>query len=437
MGNKRHRRNVTLLATILGLTSVVSSGQHRASAQTVGFNARIVATTFGEPPPSVTGIDVVLRCFQNGNIAAETTQSLSLAFGAEETLVGAIPNAPSTSCRVSGTLVGADAANGETLVAVRSQNGTPPQMSFAGFAPQMESGYVPLTQSTNFILTGVYRGSFVVGVSADSVSPTGEPFDISVACDQAGPKDVFPLKPGERRVYRLPTGSNCLVTQVQSRGAIATYADTSGENLTDGRVRIGRTVSGCPAPESVEILNTICSVGVLITNRVDPASTTTTTTSTTTSTTTTTTTSSTTTTTTTVVPTSIQVVPVTPNTVSPAATVAPAATTTPPTTTTTARPRTLDPVPVAISPTTTASAVIPTTIATAAKPKPKIRVRILEGLKPGSVFTIRNSSGVVVTKGVVTATGTARVEFPGPGTYRCRLIRKSGRADKVSITIKP
>jgi hypothetical protein len=430
MGNKRHRRNVTLLATILGLTSVVSTGQHRASAQTVGFNARIVATTFGEPPASVTGIDVVLRCFQNGNIAAETTQSLSLSFGAEQTLVGAIPNAPSTSCRVSGTLVGADAANGETLVAVRSQNGTPPQMSFAGFAPQMESGYVPLTQATNFILSGVYRGPFVVGVSADSVSPTGEPFDISVACDQAGPKDVFPLKPGERRVYRLPTGSNCLATQVQSRGAIATYADTSGENLTDGRVRIGRTVSGCPVPESVEILNTICSVGVLITNKVDPASTTTTTTSTTTTTTTTSTT-------TTVVPTSIQVVPVTPNTVSPAATVAPAATTTPPTTTTTARPRTLDPVPVAISPTTTASAVTPTTTATAAKPKPKIRVRILEGLKPGSAFTIRNSSGVVVTKGVVTATGTARVEFSGPGTYRCRLIRRSGRADTVSITIKP
>jgi hypothetical protein len=82
---------------------------------------------------------------------------------------------------------------------------------------------------------------------------TGDPktniatYEISVACDKGGPKDTFLIKDRQSKVYSsIATGTNCLITETKSDGAVASYKDNSGDNTTDGRVTIKkRPVGGC------------------------------------------------------------------------------------------------------------------------------------------------------------------------------------------------
>jgi Domain of unknown function (DUF5979) len=97
-------------------------------------------------------------------------------------------------------------------------------------------------------VTVQYLSTFVVGVASDSVSPTGEPFEVAVACDKGGPKDIHQLRPGDRVIYNtIRSGTNCLVTETQSRGATVSYNDNSG-SPTDGRVQLSNELYGSPFP---------------------------------------------------------------------------------------------------------------------------------------------------------------------------------------------
>jgi hypothetical protein len=409
---------------VLGLPGVPS-----ANAQTPGLSFRVSVGSSGAPPTGVTGMSVVLRCFRNADVATEVTQEFSLSFGTTPINPSSkqIDNWPplpldGLSCRVSATISGTgDTSVGETQIFFGPSTG--PSRVFAGFAPQLDSGYVPITsESTNIALFALYKGPVVVGVSGDSVSPTGEPFEVSIACDQGGPKDVFLLNPGERRVYPgISTGSNCLVTETQNRGATVTYQDTSGTNLTDGRISPGRVLPGCPSPNSGDVLNGACWAGILITNRssVAPSA------STTTSTTTTSISIS------TVAPgTSAPVVSVAVNTTNPAASsVTSVASTTPSPSTTTEPVRTTTTTNSAVTTTTTATT---TTIST---PVAKQVRRALKGLKVGSRFVVRNGASETVAQGVVGRDGIAHVSLP-LGTYRSQVTLRSGRRTTVTVRIK-
>jgi hypothetical protein len=82
---------------------------------------------------------------------------------------------------------------------------------------------------------------------------TGDPktnvatYEISVACDKGGPKDTFLIKDRQSKVYSgIASGTNCLITETKSDGAVASYKDNSGDNTTDGRVTIKRRpIGGC------------------------------------------------------------------------------------------------------------------------------------------------------------------------------------------------
>ena len=121
---------------------------------------------------------------------------------------------------------------------------------------------------------------------------TGDPktniatFEISVSCDKGGPKDTFLLKDRQSKVYgNISVGTNCLITETRSDGAVASYADNSGDNTTDGRVTIkARPAAGCAAPGSptgatpggpgfVTTFND-CIANVIVTNNYNPPATT-------------------------------------------------------------------------------------------------------------------------------------------------------------------
>ena len=110
-------------------------------------------------------------------------------------------------------------------------------------------------------------------------------FEISVACDKGGPKDTFLLKDRQSKVYNnIQVGTNCLVTETRSDGAVASYADNSGDNTTDGRVTIKARNNGCAAagsptsaapggPTPVNTFNE-CFANVIVTNNYNPPPTT-------------------------------------------------------------------------------------------------------------------------------------------------------------------
>ena len=88
----------------------------------------------------------------------------------------------------------------------------------------------------------------------------------------------------------LVAGTNCLVSETHSDGAIVSYSDNSGDTTTDGRVTIERVAScgtastvGAPTvalpggPTVPVVTGDSCDAHVIVTNRyivVDPTTTT-------------------------------------------------------------------------------------------------------------------------------------------------------------------
>ena len=149
-------------------------------------------------------------------------------------------------------------------------------------------------QGQTITVTNSFLGNLVI-----SKVVTGDPktniatYEISVACDKGGPKDTFLLKDRQSKVYsNLIAGTNCLVTETRSDGAVASYSDNSGDNTTDGRVTIKRVAScgtantvgaptvalpGGPTIPVPVLTGDNCDAHVIITNNYNVVETTTTT----------------------------------------------------------------------------------------------------------------------------------------------------------------
>ena len=149
-------------------------------------------------------------------------------------------------------------------------------------------------QGQTVTVTNSFLGNLVI-----SKVVTGDPktniatYEISVACDKGGPKDTFLLKDRQSKVYsNLVAGTNCLITETRSDGAVASYSDNSGDNTTDGRVTIKR-VNSCGTASTVGaptvalpggptipvpvLTGDNCDASVIITNNYNVVDTTTTT----------------------------------------------------------------------------------------------------------------------------------------------------------------
>jgi Domain of unknown function (DUF5979) len=100
---------------------------------------------------------------------------------------------------------------------------------------------------SELLVVNSYTGNLVITKQVQGLVPPGtEPFETSLACDRGGPRLTFNLAHGEsRRISDIATGTNCLVTETRSRGAVATYLDDGDGNPTDGRVRIQKVDNAC------------------------------------------------------------------------------------------------------------------------------------------------------------------------------------------------
>jgi Domain of unknown function (DUF5979) len=98
-------------------------------------------------------------------------------------------------------------------------------------------------------------------------------YEVSVSCNNNGPRETFLLKDRQSKVFTgIISGTSCLVSESRSDGATASYADNSGDNATDGRVTIKGTASGCIDTRLSAYPD--CRANVIITNSYVPATTT-------------------------------------------------------------------------------------------------------------------------------------------------------------------
>jgi hypothetical protein len=214
-----------------------------------------------------------------GSFALKGGESKSLSFNEFPGLTTA------SKCEVWETNGG-----GATATGFSSTNGTAaPLGGVNNSAGRWQSNLTAMNETIT--VTNSFYGDMII-----SKVVTGDPktnvatYEISVACDKGGPKDTFLIKDRQSKVYsNIASGTNCLITETKSDGAVASYKDNSGDNTTDGRVTIKRRpVGGCgdvlgvtgaptaatpggPAPTTT--FNE-CWASIIITNDYNPPATT-------------------------------------------------------------------------------------------------------------------------------------------------------------------
>ncbi len=182
-----------------------------------------------QPTPNVAG-------GFNGTFALKGGESKSFSFNE-------FPNLTTASrCEVWETNGG-----GATATGFSSTNGTAaPLGGVTNAAGRWQSALTGMNETIT--VSNSFYGDMII-----SKVVTGDPktniatYEISVACDKGGPKDTFLIKDRQSKVYsNIASGTNCLITETKSDGAVASYKDNSGDNTTDGRVTIKRRpVGGC------------------------------------------------------------------------------------------------------------------------------------------------------------------------------------------------
>jgi Domain of unknown function (DUF5979) len=183
----------------------------------------------GQPTPNTAG-------GFNGTFALKGGESKSFSFNE-------FPNLSTASkCEIWETNGG-----GATVTGFSSTNGTAaPLGGVTNSAGRWQSNLTGMNETIT--VTNSFLGDMII-----SKVVTGDPktniatYEISVACDKGGPKDTFLIKDRQSKVYSgIASGTNCLITETKSDGAVASYKDNSGDNTTDGRVTIKRRpIGGC------------------------------------------------------------------------------------------------------------------------------------------------------------------------------------------------
>ena len=249
------------------------------------------ALGFGNPSLYTLVLAQILREAVGGTVAPNTlggfTGSFTLKGGESRSLsFNEFPNLTSTSrCEVWETNSG-----GASVTAFSSTSGiAAPLAGLNNANGRFQSSLTAMNETIT--VTNSFLGDMII-----SKVVTGDPktniatYEISVACNRGGPKDTFLIKDRQSKVYSgIAAGTDCLITETKSDGAVASYKDNSGDNTTDGRVSIKRRpIGGCgdvlsvtgaptaatpggPAPTST--FNE-CWASVIITNDYNPPATT-------------------------------------------------------------------------------------------------------------------------------------------------------------------
>jgi hypothetical protein len=415
-------------------TSLIKIVDSTSVKVTLTYNPSLSWKTFGNVPANVTGYQLSANCADSAGTALPTA-IVTVAVGTGSQSL--VPVSGADRCSYSLTLLGSGASVNISRTLYIDDVNHP----FLGVGQPDARGWLVYSTAQSKVSTpGAARleidfvGNFGVEVSADSVSPTGQPFEVSVACDKGGPKEVLSLNPGDRKIYLIATGTTCLVTETNSRGATVSYIDNSGANTADGRVLVGTfPSSGCPSfgSQGVSLTNPSCLIGVSIRNAAPiatPAAVVETTTSTTTE------VPATTTTTTSVAPTlvflPIPVVTVAPTSAAPAssvpATTLPTVVQTSIPVTTTSAPKPEATTAVTVAPNTTTTQPARTSVVTKSWTK--------RGLKPGSVVLVKTLQGKTVVRGLARANGSISLELP-VGKYSVVTVMPNGRKLTIRISV--
>ncbi len=406
---------------------------------TLTYNPSLSWKTFGNIPTNVTGYEFSKNCVDSSGVALPLSTT-SVAGGAGTKNLPSVAGAD--RCSYSFGLLG----SGAYFTAFAALYIDDVYFPFLGAGKRDARGWRIDTTAQGAVATpGAVRleidfvGRFGVEVSADSVSPGGQPFEVSIACDKGGLKTVLSLNPGDRKEYALSTGTVCLVTETNSRGAVVAYTDNSGENTKDGRVLIGSWPTGCSySPGGISLADPSCLIGVIIRNSSpiavsaapeqtvastvveEPTTTAATTTSTTT---------------TSVAPALVFLpipgVTVAPTSVAPASSV-PA--TTLPTVVQTSIPVTTTNAPKPEATTTAVTVARNTTTTQPARTSVVTKSWTKRGLKPGSVVLVKTLQGKTVVRGLARANGSISLELP-VGQYTVDTVMANGRKLTIRISL--
>jgi hypothetical protein len=93
-------------------------------------------------------------------------------------------------------------------------------------------------------------------------------YEINVACSNSAnlaPNETFLLKDRQTKLFSgVLTGTACTITETRSDGAVATFADNSGDNATDGKIIVRGSAATCNDPRFTTFPD--CRANVIITN---------------------------------------------------------------------------------------------------------------------------------------------------------------------------
>lgn len=249
-------------------TSLIKIVDSTSVKVTLTYNPSLTWVTVGDIPGNVTGIQMTANCIDAGGIALPPS-SIDLAIRGSSKSIVTVPGA--ATCGYTLTTLG----TGEYLNIAATLYIDGVYFPFVGVGKPDSRGWLVYSTAQSVVpspgrafLQVQFVGRFVVEVSADSVSPTGQPFEIAIVCDKGGPKDYLAMVPGQRQTYLLPTGTVCLVNEIKTQGATVSYEDNSGANTVDGRVLVGTYPLGCPSlgTQGVSLANPSCLIGVSIRN---------------------------------------------------------------------------------------------------------------------------------------------------------------------------
>jgi hypothetical protein len=242
---------------------------------------------------TVNAINALSSAQPTPNAAAGFTGAFTLKGGESRSFsFNEFPNLTTASvCEVWETNGGGATATGfsSTQSADAFGNARTPLNGVTNSAGRWQSALTTMNQTIT--VTNSFYGDMII-----SKVVTGDPktnvatYEISVACDKGGPKDTFLIKDRQSKVYQnIASGTNCLITETKSDGAVASYKDNSGDNTTDGRVTIKRrpiggcgdvlSVTGAPTnatpggPAPTTTFNE-CWASIIITNDYNPPATT-------------------------------------------------------------------------------------------------------------------------------------------------------------------
>jgi hypothetical protein len=186
-------------------------------------------------------------------------------------------------------VVGAAATTFESTVAgSTSKPGLLLSAAVNGFNPFTAAGICPTKTPSGICTSVVTYSSSSAEADGQTVTVTnrfvgdlqvskvvaGDPksniaiYEINVACSNSAnlaPNETFLLKDRQTKLFSgVLTGTACTITETRSDGAVATFADNSGDNATDGKIIVRGSAATCNDPRFTTFPD--CRANVIITN---------------------------------------------------------------------------------------------------------------------------------------------------------------------------